>query len=164
MRIGLISDTHIPEAAKSLPHKVKDIFKGVDLIMHAGDIYDVRVLDELESVAPVLAAQGDDDGIDVINDPRVKARHSLVLNGLNFWLTHARPAYYDPASLGNNGPIELPDVVIFGHSHFVAVLNSQGILLVNPGSATFPKYQREPGTVAILTLNDGHAETKIIQL
>ena len=147
MRIGLISDTHIPDAAKAIPPQVKEIFRGVDLILHAGDLYDISVLDELESIAPVLAALGDDDGDEVACDPRVLPTHALVLDRLTFWLTHARPAY--------DWNVELPDIVVCGHSHAVAVLNSQGVLIVNPGSATFPRYQRELGTVALLTLNGG---------
>ncbi len=56
MKIGLISDTHIPEVTKSLPQEVKETFKDVDLILHAGDIYLPRVLDGLARFAPVLAA------------------------------------------------------------------------------------------------------------
>ena len=54
-RIGLISDTHIPEARDSLWPQIADAFKGVDMIFHAGDIHDLWVLDELEKAAPVYA-------------------------------------------------------------------------------------------------------------
>ncbi len=57
MLIGLISDTHIPWAVKELPPEVGEAFRGVDLILHAGDIYSHAVLDELERIAPVLAAK-----------------------------------------------------------------------------------------------------------
>ena len=61
--IGLISDTHIPEAGKSLWPEVIRIFKEVDLILHAGDMHDLSVLKELEEIAPVLACRGNgDDG------------------------------------------------------------------------------------------------------
>ena len=61
MRIGLISDTHIPDVARAIPRNVSRAFSGVDLILHAGDIQLASVLDELERIAPVLAARGDDD-------------------------------------------------------------------------------------------------------
>ncbi len=61
MLIGLTSDTHIPDHAKELPSQLKEAFRGFDLILHAGDIYVVSVLGELERLAPVLAAEGDDD-------------------------------------------------------------------------------------------------------
>ena len=75
MRIGLISDTHIPHDAKAIPPQVKEVFRGVDLILHAGDIYLSSVLDELEEIAPVLAARGDDDSPSL--NGRVKARFEL---------------------------------------------------------------------------------------
>jgi putative phosphoesterase len=61
MRIGLLSDTHIPDVAEKLPDELMEVFQGVDLILHAGDLYTPSVLDDLERIAPVLAALGDDD-------------------------------------------------------------------------------------------------------
>lgn len=165
MRIGLISDTHIPFAAKRLPPQIWEVFRGVDLIMHAGDVYDLAVLNELESIAPVIAALGDDDENEVAQDHRVKERHTIVLDGVTFWLTHARPPYWiHGADTTPGGNIELPDVIVCGHSHFVAVLNSQGVLVVNPGSPTFPRYQRELGTVGLLTIDQGEVVTQIVEL
>ena len=63
MKIGLISDTHIPEAIPELWPHVFDQFRDVECILHAGDIYDLSVLDRLESIAPVYAARGNgEDG------------------------------------------------------------------------------------------------------
>src|SRR5260370_16674154 len=65
MRIGLISDTHIPEACEHLPEKVFEVFANIDLVMHAGDVYVNRVLDELSAIAPVIAALANgDEGLD----------------------------------------------------------------------------------------------------
>jgi len=55
MRIGLISDTHIPTATKELWPQIYEAFRGVDLIMHAGDLMVPEVIDWLEEVAPVMA-------------------------------------------------------------------------------------------------------------
>ena len=64
MRIGLISDTHIPESRKDLWPQVFEAFQGVDMIMHAGDVHEFYVLDELERVAPVISARGNgEDGL-----------------------------------------------------------------------------------------------------
>ena len=67
MKIGLISDTHIPEAMPELWPHVYELFKGVECILHAGDIYDLAVLDELQKIAPTYAARGngDDGGMDM---------------------------------------------------------------------------------------------------
>ena len=63
VRIGLISDTHIPEARPELWPQVFDVFDGVDAILHGGDIHDLFVLDQLDEVAPLWSARGNgEDG------------------------------------------------------------------------------------------------------
>src|SRR4030042_7066215 len=91
MHIGLISDTHIPYDIRELPTQVKEVFRGVDLILHAGDIYLSSVLDELEEIAPVLAARGDDD-LPSVNG-RVKEKHVLNFEGFSLWLIHSFPYF-----------------------------------------------------------------------
>ena len=191
MRIGLISDTHIPYDAKALPPQVKELFRGVDLILHAGDIYFSSVLDELEEIAPVLAARGDDDSLSV--NGRVQEKHVLNFEGFSLWLTHALPyfplhslhsypfssrslqALLYRSSASSDQELEealgelvaredLPDIFIFGHTHEAVLRRIQRFLLINPGSATFPGYKHELGTVAILTISLGKAEAEIIQL
>ncbi len=156
MLIGLISDTHIPDHAKELPDQLKETFRGVDLILHAGDIYVPSVLDELEHLAPVLVAQGDDDH-EVLGDRRVKMKHILNIEGVTIWLTHTRPRTW-------NENEKRPDVIVFGHTHEATLGNHGGILRINPGSPTFPHYKPEPGTVALLTVSSGKAEAQIVQL
>ena len=159
MRIGLISDTHIPDHAKALPEQLKDVFPAVNLILHAGDIYDISVLDELEHIAPVLAAEGDDDPLSTSTDKRVKVKHILNIDGVTIWLTHARPWIWPADSA------ETPNIIVCGHTHTAAMENLKGdVLLVNPGSPTFPQYRLEPGTVALLTITAGKAEANILQL
>jgi putative phosphoesterase len=164
MLIGLISDTHIPEIAKKLPTQVKDAFKGVDLILHAGDIFVDSVLEELAIIAPVLAARGDDDY--PIRDKRMDEVQNLTLDGLNVYVIHssqyfARDLIQHPEK---HNLEKAPDVVVFGHTHRDIVQTVDKSLLVNPGSATFPYYQLRPGTVALLTIKAGKAEARIIPL
>ncbi|MGA2682891.1 MAG: YfcE family phosphodiesterase [Candidatus Bathyarchaeia archaeon] len=59
--IGLISDTHVPKRAAKVPQKVFEIFQNVDFIIHAGDLVELSVIDELEQIAPVLAVHGNMD-------------------------------------------------------------------------------------------------------
>ena len=168
MLIGLISDTHIRVpgyraglsqlSANALPHQIKGAFHGVDLILHAGDIYTIPILDELECVAPVLASEGDDDPFEIANDKRVKWRHVITVEGVTIWLAHQPELWYWDE---NEKP---PDVIVFGHSHQTTLENHEGILRVNPGSPTFPRYQRELGTVGLLTVSSGKAEAQIVQL
>src|SRR4030043_2463643 len=63
--IGLISDTHVPKRAQRIPEKVFEIFANVDYIIHAGDLVELSVVDELEQLAPVLAVHGNMDGLQV---------------------------------------------------------------------------------------------------
>lgn len=169
MRIGLLSDTHVPEAEKELPDEVMEAFRGVDLILHAGDIYIPAVLDQLQQVAPVLAARGDDDYGAIERDERVKERHVITLDGHTLWLIHERPyPYRFPELRAKNAADEpdpdAPDVVVFGHEHSTFVGDSGGVLFVNPGSPTFLRYRRGLGTVGILTFDSGRAEAQILQL
>ncbi|MGB2884517.1 MAG: metallophosphoesterase family protein [Dehalococcoidia bacterium] len=164
MRIGLISDTHIPDVAKAIPHHVAKAFSGVDLILHAGDIHIASVLDELESLAPVLAARGDDDY--ETQDNRINEVQNLIVEGLSLYLIHssqywARDLIIHPEK---HDLQKAPDIVVFGHTHRDIVQTVGKSLLVNPGSATFPYYQQRLGTVALLTISSGKAEAHIVHL
>ena len=174
MRIGLLSDTHIPQAAEALPLEITGAFQGVDLILHAGDIYLASVLDDLERIAPVLAARGDDDWGSTLTDRRVQEKHTLELNGQIIWLTHKRPEslrslwWVDSlrqrqTSVTHNG-LSIPDIVVYGHEHRTVVQRRDNILFVNPGSPTFLGYRRGLGTVAILEIDSSEAEVQILQL
>lgn len=179
MLIGLLSDTHIAFRDQKLPPQLKDVFKGVDLILHAGDIWVPWVLDELETIAPVLAAQGDDDMIEVdfVDDKRITRKQVLNIEGNTIWVTHIKPryglidptqqSYISPFSRRNQepeDPPEPPDVVVFGHSHFAEVEEYKNTILINPGSPTMPSYIPKLGTVGLLTINSGEPEACIVQL
>jgi putative phosphoesterase len=161
----LLSDTHVchPEhrpyirllSTPKLPPQIKDAFRGVDMILHAGDIYMLSVLDELEQIAPVFAAEGDDDPVEATNDKRVKSKHTLTVEGVTIWLAHEYQWF---------GYGKLPDVLVYGHAHQASLDNYEGAIRINPGSPTFPNYQRRPGTLGLLTITAGKAEAKIIQL
>jgi uncharacterized protein len=176
MRIGLLSDTHIPWEVNRIPPEVFDIFKGVDLIMHGGDIYSHSVLDDLEKIAPVYAALGDDDYPG--EDERIQERHVLKLEGHTIYLTHEGP-YNLFTSAGmplwwrnkiSPGDYVDPDIIVAGHEHKVVIEKMRPknldheILYINPGSPTCLEYKRGPGTVGILTLNGGEPHVEIIRL
>ena len=65
MQIGLISDTHITQKRGKLPEKVFEAFKNVDLIIHVGDITQEKVIDKLQTIAPVIAVLGNNDKINL---------------------------------------------------------------------------------------------------
>ncbi|MBI2957828.1 MAG: metallophosphoesterase family protein [Chloroflexi bacterium] len=169
LRIGLVTDTHIPDVAKALPPELATAFKGVDLIMHAGDIYSLTVLDDLARIAPVFAARGDDDAASTLSDERVKDKHVFQIGGKTVWLVHERPYLYEtriagpgPGATGTEN--KKPDVVVFGHEHSVTVREHSGVLWVNSGSPTFLRYNYGLGTVGILEIDSGVAKAEIRQL
>ncbi len=158
MRIGLLSDTHVPEAADALPIEVLNAFNGVELILHAGDIYTTEVLNDLERIAPVFAASGDDDYGSTLADRRVKTMHVLEIAGLKLWLGHQRHLLRIWAQNQKH------DIVVFGHEHRIVEERVGQTLYVNPGSPTYLDYQRGLGTVGILTIESGQARVEFLKL
>jgi len=167
MLIGLVSDTHVRSLgsrvglgqliATELPDQILEAFRGVDLILHCGDIYTLPILDKLETVAPVLASEGDDDPFEIANDKRVKHEHFITHEGVTIWISHY-------GLWSNSSKKEKPDVIVHGHSHRSAVEKQDGILRINPGSPTFPRYQHTLGTVGILEVKSGKADIEIVKL
>ena len=167
VRIGLISDTHIPRDIKALPPHIKEAFQGVDLILHAGDIYLPATLDELEIIAPVLAARGNGDR-HFPEDKRLNDTHVLNIAGLNLGLTHGinypgSPGYPLDRTIEREFGQHM-DIIVFGDTHVAVVERRDGTLLVNPGSPTLPNGLFELGTVGVLDITGKRAEARIIQL
>lgn len=164
MLIGLLSDTHIPDHAKRLPDQLKDVFRGVDMILHGGDIFSLSVLNELELIAPVLAAEGDDDLSLTAKDRRVERKHTINIGGTTIWLIHQKPSSLPSVSKEVPRYDEPPDVIVYGHTHKALMEKQDGILQINPGSPTFPNYRLQLGTVGLLTVNSDKVEAEIVQL
>ena len=175
MRIGLISDTHIPEAMPALWPHVFEQFDGCDSILHAGDIYDLSVIDGLSAVAPTFAARGNgDDGSSGRDtqpeDDRLRPSWVIEREGLRIGLTHHVPVpeqkYYTLAKAIDRhfDGAEL-DVIVHGDTHVEDIRTVDGILCVNPGSPTFPhNLQVQFGTIGFLDIVDGRPEASIWRL
>ena len=176
MKIGLISDTHLPEARHALWPQIGEAFAGVDLIFHAGDVHEFWVLDELERIAPVYAARGNGEdgggGRPVQpDDPRVRYAWLLDLEGLAVGLTHYVPVPERPPNftvarwVERFFPERTPDVIVSGDTHVERIASVDGILCVNPGSPTYPhNYDTTLGTIGFLHLNAGLARAEVWQL
>lgn len=176
LRIGLISDTHLPEARRDLWPQIADAFAGVDMILHGGDIHEFYVLDELEKIAPVFAARGngeDGSGGRVVQpeDPRVQYAWLLELGGLWVGLTHYVPVPERPPTftlarwIERYFPERVPDVIVFGDTHRECIQEVDGILCVNPGSPTYPhNYDTQYGTLGFLEIEDLEARASIWQI
>ena len=173
LNIGLIADTHIPEARATLWPQVYEAFDGVDCILHAGDIHELWVLDTLEEIAPVYAARGNGEdgsgGRDVQpEDPRLRYAWSLPLENLTVGLTHYIPANERPPDftvarwVERFFPETTPDVIVYGDTHTEAIEVVDGILCVNPGSPTYPhNYDTQYGTIGFLDLDAGEAHASV---
>jgi putative phosphoesterase len=150
MRIGIISDTHIPSRSRELPTFVAKAFAGVDKILHAGDINDYSVLRALNAIAPTEAVAGNTDLPGVAESLGFELL--LDLAGYRVGLTHGHLGRGKSTSeRAFNTFLGRADVVVFGHSHKPLNRMRDGVLLLNPGSPT-DKRRQPMYSVAILSL------------
>ncbi|MGI6307728.1 MAG: metallophosphoesterase family protein [Dethiobacteria bacterium] len=160
--IGLVADTHVPARAAALPAQLFTLFEGVDLILHAGDLEEESVLEELGTLAPVEAVAGNMD------PARLKTRLGLekviCLGKVSLGLTHG-------AGLprGVPGPIlqrfQGWDIqgLIFGHSHIPFQDYRAGVLILNPGSTAEPRAGSRP-SCALLRVEGRQLQGEILEL
>jgi putative phosphoesterase len=140
--IGVISDTH-----GHIPSGVKTAFKDVDLIIHAGDIGEEMVLDKLSKIAPVAAVRGN-------MDPQTE---TIEIGQIVLYVLHiANRLDADPAKTGIRA-------VISGHTHRPDVYNNNGIMFINPGSASYPKFGH-PASAALIQVKGDDLNVKLIRL
>jgi uncharacterized protein len=160
--VGLISDTHIPKKAHSLPKKVFEIFDKVDYIVHAGDLVELAVVDELEQIAPVLAVNGNMDGMDISG--ALPKLNSLKILDWKIGVMH------DPdIAFGFNRMRELVkenrfNVFVYGHTHVADIKWEGKTLFVNPGSPTVPASVMSNLSVGLLKITKENISPEIIPL
>ncbi len=150
MLIGVISDTHgllRPEALVALAE--------AEHILHAGDVGDAAILDELRKIAPVTAIRGN---VDVSGEcAELPATEMVELAGKFFYLVHSvHDLDINPAAAG-------VDVVVSGHSHKPSIEGRQGVMYLNPGSAG-PRRFKLPVTVALVVVGEGGVKARIAEL
>jgi uncharacterized protein len=174
--IGLLSDTHIPESRPSLWPQVLAAFGSVDLILHAGDLHDVAIIDQLAGVAPTFAARGngeDGSGGRAVQPAHARLRPAwlLELDDLTIGLIHDVPIPEQPPfdtvakALDRDLDGSRPDVLVYGHTHVERIDVMDGILCVNPGSATLPhNLATQLGTIGFLSIIEGVPRASIFQL
>jgi putative phosphoesterase len=147
MIIGVISDTHGTLARGALA-----ALATAELILHAGDIGAGGILEQLATIAPVLAVRGNSDA----GTPLARghpATRWIEQSGVRIMLTHilGRPA--DAAAGLPIEPARRPDIVIFGHTHRVCVEHIAGVLFLNPGAAGRPRFG---GGLSVALVQIGH--------
>jgi hypothetical protein len=165
MRIGILSDTHLPGLIRHLdelgPEPAR-FFATVDLILHGGDLTSPMVLDWLERFAPVICTTGNNDPIP---DPRCKEVEVLDLAGWRLGLIHSlRRGFRPVAELQQLFPTPV-QVMIAGDTHYEILTYRDGVVLLNSGSPTFPHHKElRLGTVGLLELTPTSLHAEIIVL
>ena len=149
--IGLISDTHMPARCAALPPMLFDVLRGVDLLLHAGDVGELWVLDALSAIAPVIAVHGNDETADAQRE--LPYQQVIAVGGQRILLTHAHypdraeemesrkddawaPKLDRRAAMGRQAGAR---IVVFGHTHIPMAVEHDGVLLVNPGAFGLPE-------------------------
>ncbi len=146
MRIGVISDTHMTGYDPALAQRAAEVFAGVEMILHAGDLTSLEVLDALQAPEVIAVAGNMDTHVVKANLP---GRRVISAGGFKIGLIHG---WGSPMGLPGRVLNEFPgvDAIVFGHSHRPTNLTKQGILLFNPGS--YVKGFLGSGSVGILEL------------
>jgi putative phosphoesterase len=150
IRIGLISDTH-----GLLRPQAVDFLRGSDFIIHAGDICDSTIIEELERIAPVTAVRGNNDtGAWADGLPETEL---VKMGGIFIYVIHDLALLdIDPIAAG-------VQVVVSGHSHKPCIGRREGIIFVNSGSAG-PRRFKLPISVAELVIAGLSVSARIVEL
>jgi putative phosphoesterase len=177
--LGLLSDTHMPDRLAALPAALFDALAGVDLLLHAGDVGALSVLDELSRIAPVVAVHGNDDTAEAQRE--LPYQQVVAVGGQRILLCHS----HDPdraREMANRAGDELEPkltrwagfaagpaagVFVFGHIHIPLAHRHAGVLLVNPGAIASPNgtSRQRVRTVALLYLMaDGRLDVAHVDL
>lgn len=153
MKIGVIGDTHIPERSPVLPARIAELFKGLDIILHTGDITELYVLKEFqETYTLTFAVAGEEDSAEVheyLDEMRVVRfgqRRIGMIHGHQFDAVQGAGGTLRRLMGRGHEPGALPafllsqfdepvDAVVFGHTHRPYVRTHGGVLIFNPGCA-----------------------------
>ncbi|HHT63453.1 MAG: metallophosphoesterase family protein [Bacillota bacterium] len=154
MKIGVLSDSHIPYRGKALPRFIWEAFSQVDLILHAGDIAEESVLIDLNCLAPVEAVRGNMDVEESFTRFKLPLKKIITTGNKKIGLIHGNGSSgttMERARKAFEG--EKVDCVVFGHSHrpFNEIID--GMLMFNPGSCTDPRREPRP-SCGILHVGD----------
>ena len=150
MIVGVLSDTHMPSRARRLPEELEERLRVVDMIIHAGDLTTVALLEHLQSLAPTVAVRGnvDDAGVRFL----LPESRMVVAGRFRIGVVHGDGASFTTIERARRA-FEDADCIVFGHSHIPTVQIYRSVLMVNPGSPTDPRRQPNP-SYAIITVGD----------
>jgi putative phosphoesterase len=147
MRLGVIADTH-----GLLRPEVFDLFRGVDHILHAGDVGPAALLTELEAIAPVTAVYGNTDGWELRG--RLPQVATVELDGFEIVITHG-DQFGTPTPERIQAAFPTAEIIVFGHTHRpLLTLVDTVVTVMNPGGAGARRFNLPP-SVGILELEPG---------
>jgi putative phosphoesterase len=159
VKVAVISDTHMPRGARQLPADCVDRLRASDLILHAGDVVAVDVLEELEAIGPpVHAVHGNMDDAELRQ--RLPRTTVVEAGGCRIGMTH------DPgpsAGRGERLTRRFPDcdAVVYGHTHVPEVTREGSTWILNPGSPT--ERRRAPShTMLVVEIEDGEIRPELV--
>jgi putative phosphoesterase len=158
LKVAVLADTHTRGRSRQLPSGAWPYLESADHILHAGDVSDPTLLDELKSLAPLTVVVGNSDGADVRHWGAVD-EITTEFEGVSVAMVHD-----SGVTLGRRDRLKrrFPDarVVVFGHSHMPMNEDDGDLLLFNPGSPTWKR--RAPFTsMGLLWIEDGKVEGEI---
>ena len=175
--LGIIADTHIPQRLARLPDGIERAFRGVDLILHAGDLNSLRVLDDLNQIAPTLAVVGNADlfgtGLPRRRIVEVGGRHIGLTHGHGSWPRYLMRKVIEAFSYDNDfyaraarAEFASDDVsaVVFGHTHRAHYQTIDGVLLFNPGPIAPTYYNTRGPQVGLLRIETDRLSAEVIEL
>jgi putative phosphoesterase len=149
MLVGVLSDTH-----GLLRPQVLEALAGVEHILHAGDVGDIRILDKLREIAPVTAIRGNVDTVGPCAE--LPATEAIELGGHFLYMVHSIE------DLDLNPRAAKIQVVISGHSHKPSITQRDGVLYLNPGSMG-PRRFSLPISLALLHLKPESVRAEIVE-
>lgn len=135
MVVAVLSDTHIPERSRVLPEYLVPFLREAGCILHAGDITEWWVLEELSQFAPVYAVCGNMDTPQV--HMHLPAKRIVTLEGVRIGLLHGHGSPEEAERMAlTSFSGENVQVIVYGHSHRPLLVWRKEFLLMNPGSPT----------------------------
>jgi len=161
--VGLIADTHIPIRAREIPRRIFEVFEEVDFIIHAGDLVDLSVIDELEQLAPVLAVYGNMDGPEIRG--KLPKTNSVKVSDWKIGVMHNPGALFGMGKMREIVKQNSFNVLVYGHTHNPSIKWEGKTLFINPGSPTnpLPPFITKP-TVASLRITKEKIIPEIIRI
>ena len=158
MKVAVIADTHTMGMSRTMPFSVWPHLETADHILHAGDVCDPALLEELKALAPLTVVMGNCDGWDV-REWGATDEAEVELGGIKIAMLHDSGA---KTGRWERMRERFPDarVVVFGHSHIPWNEDRSGLLCFNPGSPTWKRQAPFP-SMGLLWIEDGNVEGDI---